>query len=443
VNHARTRSASLALVLFAASCATYSDKTASALGDFQRGQFEPALEAYSDPETCDSTFLTGAESGTVALTAGWWDQTLEQMHGAAAFVEDYERRALLGQEAITEFLASWAINDTSKAYYGEGFERVYLHCGLAMGYLAQGKLDDVYVEARLSNKLLEAEETLYDKNYKAGALGHLISAIAYELIGQPDQAYIDYRRMVDKEVGMELAGPELVRLANQMQRDDDIPLWTERFGPEKELPEGAGSIIVIAGVGLGPYKVEARLPIPTEDGIIPISAAAFESRPQPVHAMRLRAIESRLEQDTILLESVSTIAKENLQDRIFWQVAKSVARGFLKRELTKKLDDKYGWQGALAGNLFAFISERADLRCWMTLPDSWQACRLYLPPGTHTLSLEAIGGQNLVLGTYDLEPGETMLVFARSLGYALYAHTIGGEPVIEEPTAVFAGGQEP
>ena len=85
----------------------------------------------------------------------------------------------------------------------------------------------------------------------------------------------------------------------------------------------------------------------------------------------------------------------------------------------------------------------ADLRSWMTLPDSWQACRLSLPPGTHTLTLEAIGGQNLDLGTYEVEPGETMLVFARTVGPLTYAHTIGGNPVVGEPTATVAGGQEP
>ena len=443
VKMTRFRSAGLALVLFAASCTTYPQKTSRALGDFQRGHFGPALEAYSDPEFAGSRFLSGAEAGTVALTAGRWDDALEQLHRSSEFVADFERRALLGADAVLEELGSWAINDTAKAYYGEGFERVYVHCGLAMAYLAQGSLDDVYVEARLSNQLLEAEEKLYDKSYKAGGLGHLISAIAYELIGQPDQAYVDYRRMVEKEVGTELAGRELVHLANQMQRVDDIPLWTERFGPVEDRPADAASVILIAGVGLGPFKVEARLPIPTHDGIIPISAAAFEARPQPVTGLRLRAVESQLEQETILLESVSAIAKDNLSDRILWQVTKSIARGLMKRELTKALEDQYGWEGALAGNLFAFFSERADLRSWMTLPDSWQACRLYLPPGTHTLDLEAIGGQNLGLGTFEIEPGETLLVFARTLGPATYAHTIGGKPVALEPTAAAAEGQEP
>ena len=228
-----------------------------------------------------------------------------------------------------------------------------------------------------------------------------------------------------------------------MNRVDDIPLWTERFGAQQELPEGAASVIVIAGVGLGPFKIEARIPIPTSDGLIPISAAAFETRPQPVTGLRLRALESQAEQQTILLESVSNVAKENLSDRILWQVTKSIARGLMKRELTKALERNYGWEGALVGNIFAFMSERADLRSWMTLPDSWQACRLYLAPGPHTLRLESLGGQNLDLGAYELAPGETMLVFARTLGAATYAHTIGGKPLVEEPTANVAGGQEP
>lgn len=441
----RTRALALSVLLsgLASACATYPQKTRGALGDFQRGQFAPAMEAYADPEYGGSRFLAGAEAGTVALTAGEWDRAIVELTEATDFVKDFERRALLGADAVAETLGSWAINDTAKAYYGEGFERVYLHCSLAMAYLALGARDDVYVEARLSNSLLEAEEKLYDKSYKAGGLGHLISAIAYELLGQPDQAYIDYRRMVEKGVGTELAGRELVRLAKLMDRTDDIPLWTERFGPDEERPEGAASVILIGGVGLGPFKVEARLPIPTSDGIIPISAAAFETRPQQVIGLRLRAEEAQLAQQTILLESVSDVAKENLSDRIAWQVAKSIARGLMKREITKALERQYGWEGALAGNLYAIISERADLRSWMTLPDSWQACRLYVPPGTHTLTLEAIGGQNLGLGTYEIEPGETMLVFARTLGPWTYAHAIGGNPVVEEPTAAVAGGQEP
>jgi hypothetical protein len=89
------------------------------------------------------------------------------------------------------------LNDTALAYRGEGFERVYVHACLGMAYLAQGRLDDVFVEVRRANKILEAEEGLYEKEYRAGGLGHFLSATTYELLGKWDDAAIDYRRMVE------------------------------------------------------------------------------------------------------------------------------------------------------------------------------------------------------------------------------------------------------
>ena len=87
---------------------------------------------------------------------------------------------------------------------------------------------------------------------------------------------------------------------------------------------------------------------------------------------------------------------------------------------------RWGDWGFVVGNLYAILSERADLRCWQTLPDSWQACRLFVPPGVHTLELEAIGAGRRILGTFELDAGETMIVLARSVGNHLYAHPIGG-----------------
>jgi len=428
------------LALLAASCATYPQRTAGALGDFQGGRFDSALAGYADPEAVGSEFLSGAEAGTVAMTAGDWEGSLFHLHRAAAASRDIERRALASPEELGEGLASWAINDTARAYEGEGFERVYVHCGLALAYLAQGSLDDVYVEARRANRLLEAEEELYEKEYRAGGWGHLISGLAYELLGQLDDAYIDYRRMAEKEVGTALAGPALVRLAKHLRLEDDLRRWEDRFGPAAQTPEGAASIVVLGGVGLGPYKVEARIPIPTHDGIIPISASRFAARTQPVSGLRLRALEAGAVVETAVVENVARVAAENLEDRLAWSVAKSVARGLLKRELTKQLDDQFGWEGRLAGDIFAVVSERADLRCWLTLPDTWQAGRLFVPPGVHTLTLEAVGGEEIPVGTFELDPGETMLIFARSLGTRVYAHAIGGG-LPEEAAASAVGGR--
>jgi hypothetical protein len=98
--------------------------------------------------------------------------------------------------------------------------------------------------------------------------------------------------------------------------------------------------------------------------------------------------------------------------------------------MTHALSDEHGAAGELAGDLFMLLTERADLRAWRTLPDTWQAGRLWVQPGEHQLRLSALGGESEVLGVFDLQPGETMFVVARTLGRRLFAYPVGGTPVV-------------
>jgi len=418
----------LGLGLGGSSCKSYPQRTDAAFRAFQGGQFGKAAELYGDPDTTGEPFLEGAESGTAALVAGDWDGAQRGFDLAAAAVRDFEDRALVSASSFAEGLSSWALNDTQLAYRGEGFERVYVHACLAMTYLAQGKLEDVLVEVKRANRLLEAEEELYEKEYRAGGLGHFLSATAYELLGDPDDAYIDYQRMVEKGVGTQLAGRALVRIANDKGWRDDVERWEERFGADVPRPDGAANLVLIAGVGTAPFKQEASIVVPTHDGLIPFAAPGYVVRPKPVDGLRLELGTGEAVR-TDLLESVVDVAQENLSDRLLWIAAKSVARGVVKRELTKKLESEYDLAGRIAGDVFAAITERADLRAWQTLPAEWHAARMFVPPGAHELRLDAVGGRSVALGAFALEPGETLVIFARSLDGRLYAHVIGGQPV--------------
>ena len=54
-------------------CKSYPERTDGALRDFHSGQFDRALRFYANPKKVESAFLSGAEAGTVALTAGDWE----------------------------------------------------------------------------------------------------------------------------------------------------------------------------------------------------------------------------------------------------------------------------------------------------------------------------------------------------------------------------------
>jgi hypothetical protein len=424
--------AAAALALLSVSCASYPDRTAHALADFQRGHLLQAHEAYEKPATTNSAFLSGAEAGMVSLAAGDWDGTLKDLGAAAKAVEDIEHEALISAENLGETLLTWTLSESAQAYQGEGYERVLVHAGLALAYIAKGNLEDARVEVRQSNALLESEEKLYEKEYKAGGLGHFLSALSYELDGEPDQAWIDYQRMRKKEVGTELAGRALARLAKVMHREDELGDDMAKYA-DPEAPADAANVVVVAGVGLAPYKHEITLPIPTPSGLLQWSVPAFTDRPQPVSAVELSVSGGDQDVRTVVIEDLGRVAKENLEDRIAWLAAKSAVRAFLKRELTRQLEEQSGLWGRLAGDLFTFVTERADLRSWETLPDTWQAARVFLPPGSHDLHLRAIGGAEVDLGAFELQKGETMFVFARTVDTMVYAYPVGGRRVEPVP----------
>lgn len=416
-----------ALPLLLAACASYPKRTAEAYAAFEGGRLEEAAKLYADPKTTGSEFLGGAEAGSVAFVAGDWDSALSRFDAAHAAVKDVEDRSLVSAESAGETLLTWTVNESMASYRGEGFERVMLHACTGLAYLGKRSLDDAGVEARLANKLLEGEEALYEKKYQAGGLGHFLSALMYEIQGQPDNAYIDYQRMLEKQVGVEIAGHAALRLSKKLGYSDDYARWKERFGEDSERPDGAASIVVVAGVGAGPYKEEFTLPIPTPEGILQWSVPRLSSRPQQVTALEFSLEGSSARVRTDVIEDVFAVTKQNLDDRIAWLAAKSAVRGVLKLALTKTLEKDHGLLGALAGTVFTLATEHADLRAWQTLPNTWQAARVFVAPGEHTLCLSAVGGESTLLGRFELGRGETMFVLARTLGTRLIAHAIGGK----------------
>lgn len=416
------------------SCASYPERTEAAFRAFQSGQLSAALEAYTDPKTTGSEFLTAAESGMVALAAGNWDTAIQRLSEAADDSKAYEDQALINPESAGETLLSWTVNESMTSYQGEGFERVMIHACLAIAYLGKGDVTAAGVEVRRANALLESEEKLYKKSYKAGGLGHMLSAIAYELDGKLSDAYIDYQRMLDKGVGEALAGRALVRLSRALHRAEDAEGFVSRFGPDDERPAKAASVVIVAGVGIGPYKREITLPIPTSEGLLQWSVPELVRRPQPVSHLEFEVVGGDRTVSTVVVEDASAVATENLSDRILWLSAKSAVRALLKYELTKQLEKDHGALGTLAGIVFTLVTEHADLRAWQTLPDTWQAARVFLAPGEHELRLRADGGSSVDLGRFELAPGETMFVFARTIETRLFAHPVGGRRVDVTPT---------
>ena len=407
-----------------------------ALDQFESGRFREAIVAYREDGVTESKFLKGAESGTVAFVDGRWGEARNFFTQAAQAVQAVEDESLIHPERALESLAAWTVSETLTDYHGEGYERVLLHSCLGLAYLALGQVEDLLVEIQRSNALLEAEEELYEAEYAAGGMGHFVSALGYELRGDLDEAYIDYKRMQAKGLGGQLVGASLVRLARTLGRENDLRTWTERYGEGPSPSPDAARIILIAGVGVGPLKREGRLEVMTRDGLLVWAVPQIWPRSNPVGHVVLEANNLGAQVQSVVIEDVGRIRAKNLADRMALLATRSTVRTFLKRELRKEMEEKHGLWAALAVDIFTSVSERADLRTWSTLPDSWQAARMFLPPGVHELTVTAQGGESVPLGVFELEPGETMFLMARTLRRRLHVQVVGGNPIhTNQPTA--------
>ncbi len=426
------------LTAMCSACASYNERTYVALDQFESGRFAESIVSYREADVTESRFLKGAESGLAAFVAGRWEQARTFFSQAAQEVEDIEEEALISPQSAAKTIASWTINESFTDYFGEGYERVMLHSCLGLSYLALGQVEDLLVEVRRTNALLEVEEELYDTEYGAGGLGHFISAIGYELLGNADDAYIDYKRMESKGLGGGLVGSALVRLASQLHREDELAQWEDQFGARQAPSPDAARIVVIAGLGAGPLKREGRMDIMTRSGILTWTVPQIMHRSQAVSHLTLEVANLQARVKTAEIEDVTSIRTRNLEDRLAWLATKSTVRTFLKRELRRNLKDKHGEWAGLAGDLFNAATERADLRTWGTLPSSWHAASIFLPPGSHDLVLTAAGQPSKSLGRFELAPGETMFVMARTLRRRLFAHAIGGNPVPLTPPSAEA-----
>ncbi|MEL6431308.1 MAG: hypothetical protein AAFR54_19200 [Planctomycetota bacterium] len=423
----------LGAALLACGCQSYNDRVAGAMGSFARGDFTGAEAGFA---SVGSGFLRGVESGTAAFTDGRFGDARRHFESAQRASEGLRDRALIDPEELVEDVLSLAINESQSSYEGEGYERVMLHVMLALTYLAEGAAEDVVVEARRVDEILTGEQELYGTDYGAGGIGHLLSAVAYELIGKPDAAYIDYRRMADKDLAPDLVGAALLRLSQTLGRRDELSLWEQRYGAAPPVSaEPLGSIVLIGGLGLGPAKREQRIDVPVNGGVFAWAVPSFGPGSGRTRALFLEFPDAGLRVESDVVEDVAAVAKENLDDRIALIAARSAARGLLKRQLADQMrDNKRGELLGVLADVFTVASERADLRAWRTLPRQWVAARAFVPAGEPTaVALSEGGGATVPLGTFRLEPGETMFVLARALDSGVVAHVVGGEVVAPEP----------
>ncbi len=306
-------------------------------------------------------------------------------------------------QSITANIASFIVNDNTKAYQGEEYEDIYLNLFKALNYIALGQEESALVELNRSMEkqaLLKQKYERYSKQVRNYASQHGLGSVDTEIYASSfsTSALTNYlASLVAQSLGEASTAyyaKEQVKhaFASQPQLYNfPLPSLLDEGAPE----EGKARLHVISFSGQAPQKQErweyvSVSPYNRAKIAYPVLVGIYSN----VHSITLKA-GSQAETTLHKIESISDVAIDTFRTKSELAKTKAVLRAIAKAvgvamyDSVAQQDDKVTAAEELLGFIFRVaqdVSERADVR------------------STHFLPAEAwVGLIDLEAGVYDLE----------------------------------------
>lgn len=322
-------------------------------------------------------------------------------------------------KSISRGLKSFLLtNDNALEYNGEDYEDIYINAFKSLNYIQQNNLEAALVESRriafklsqleikyegLANALSKAD-TLKRAEWKAGevnvqnsAFGHYLSALLYAKSGKPDDARIEYEKLLE-------AFNDQPGIYN-FQKPDSESL-------QRIKDPGSFNLLITGFAGRAPIKKQndVRTYLPGDDLYLKFSLPSLHLYRSRVHRVQA-VINDTLTVPVPLMEEMDVVAKEVYKAKEPIIYARAFARSLVKaigtNSISRAIEDENEDLGILAnifGKIGQEISEKADLRSWQTMPGKAYANVIKLKPGTHRLRMEYLDeyGQLLFSGEKEI-----------------------------------------
>jgi len=435
------------LLATASGCTTYAQFT----GDFRTRvasqDYTQALASLEDAKNGNNKLLYLLESGLIAH----YQQQYEKSNQYFAQAEKHADE--LFTKSISRQAAALITNDAVKKYRGDSYELIAVHYFRALNYWYLGLPEDALVECRKANLKL-AQYAIHDgeSSYKNDAFIHYITGLFYEATGEYNDAYVSYQHAKDAyeyyaEV-YNITPPQ--SLSEDLERVSKILNGTQLASLDPTgfiSPVGDGELVIFSEIGFVPRKVQDELDLPIFESDVKrskhiktsviandiagrryrvhnvnnveywlrVALPKFESATPQTQSVRISTQSQTTH--TTMVQNYSGIARASLNDHYPGIVAKTTARAFVKYLTYRKAKKENKILGFFT-NLLNVSTEIADTRSWVSLPNNIQIGRVKLPPGTHTITLDARDSNGNIIDTkifenIEIAPGKRTFVSHR------------------------------
>ena len=255
-----------------------------------------------------------------------------------------------------------------------------------------------------------------------------VSGIIHEMNGELDDAYISYKKGLEVMPSNPYLQRDVVRLARRLNKTNDFDKLKSTY-PElwKQFESTAfsgkdGRLVVLYEYGWAPRKKEVFITLAAVAVAYPVYQFKWcEASPM--------LISSELGEigPTSPICYMNAIALRALKEEAKWRIIRQSARvavkgGVFAAGTTMAVaGQNAGVQAAgvaimAASAIYNNMSENADLRSFMTLPENVQTLAAYMPEGTHKITFAPQGTQLRLEESVPVIAGKTTIVRVIQVG---------------------------
>jgi len=401
----------------------------------QQPQLESGIKETLNRTDSQDGVLYALEAARMQSLAGRIEDSI-RTYQLATDVFDRERASPTVSIGRTFFsAAALGTNDLAIPYRSESYERLMAYNYLALNFLVAGAFDHAQIALNAAEaeqyflrdregELLAAAQNQAQQNRigwsaqqevlssprqqlqvdrtvlepHQSALSYYLAGLLFEARGDADRAAI----MLQQGAGLLPRNPYLDQTLAQLPRRSESQ---------------SARVVIISNDGLISTRSTVAVPFPWNRTILQVALPVYENAPPPIRPLTIRSGGTVLGR-TAVIANLDGQARKTLSDHYPAILTRQVLRLIAKYQTQDQLARENPWAG-LAAQLFNLLTDKADLRGWLTLPAYIQTAHFDLEPGFHDLTIEGIPALPL-----DLPPQSLTFIMLTRAGQQYYQNLI-------------------
>lgn len=407
----------VAIGLLLAGCATtsvfipYTYEAAKYKQSLVQGNTDSALATLENKTHSRDRLLYLLERGRLYQVNDQFEQSQADFAQAIDLFTAREDKARISATDLAASSTSLLTNDNAIPYRGESFERIFVHQFQAFNYLGQGDVTGANVELRraaleqrtqeLANEraIAKAEAEAREEQVRFPDVDTIPQLQGMNtLIGDVKSAFQNAYTFYTSAVIWEAQGEHNAALVDYKKALEINPHSKQLQADVERLDSGAGrtgeaTLVVLYEDGFIPQRRAFNLNFPDFHNnkiysiAFPYYSAEGWYRPMPLTI----GLQDGQSATTEMIADFGAMAVKALKDKIPQLLVRQVLRARVKYEMQSKAQES-GSFAAFATTLYNVVSEQADLRSWLTLPNNAQVQRLQTTAGEQQLQLSTAAG---------------------------------------------------